>query len=536
MSRIPRLARAAVPALAAALLPAGCGGSGGGGSQAAAVPIPVSVPQAYRPSGHAAAGDVFVQLFEWTWPDVARECEQWLGPKGYRAVQVSPPNEHAVIGGYPWWQRYQPVSYRLDRSRSGTLAQFQDMVARCAAVGVDIYADAVVNHMAADSGILGGVGSAGSPYQKYAYPAVPYGASDFHLPCAVSNYQDAANVQDCELSGLADLRTEAASVRARVAAYLVAMNAMGVAGFRIDAAKHVPAADLDAILAQVDAAAAAAGRAAPYVFLEIIDNPAEAVTPRQYYGVGYVSGGAADITEFLYGYRVSDVFLGRNGATMAGLLPAALDAGLMPSDKAVVFTDNHDNQRSGNIRYADTAYELAVAFTLAQPQGYPVVMSSYGFDLATQAGRDSGPPSSGAGVTSSTFDAAGNSACTAQLGSQQVGRWICEHRRPAIAAMVGFRRYTASAPGGAWQSPAPSTLAFARTGMGFFAVNTGTSDVTASFQTTLPAGSYCDVFGGSFDAVARTCTTTPVAIAADGSATIRVPAGAAVALHGGARL
>src|SRR5688572_12207686 len=83
----------------------------------------------------------FVQLFEWKWTDVARECESYLGPKGFAAVQISPPNEHNWIPSgdgapYPWWMRYQPVSYRLDRSRSGTRAELIDMVNRCNAVGV----------------------------------------------------------------------------------------------------------------------------------------------------------------------------------------------------------------------------------------------------------------------------------------------------------------------------------------------------------------------------------------------------------------
>ena len=35
----------------------------------------------------------------------------------------------------PWWIRYQPVSYILE-SRSGTEAEFIDMVQRCNKVGV----------------------------------------------------------------------------------------------------------------------------------------------------------------------------------------------------------------------------------------------------------------------------------------------------------------------------------------------------------------------------------------------------------------
>src|SRR5262245_33078583 len=40
---------------------------------------------------------VMVHLFEWRWPDVAKECEDFLGPRGFAGVQVSPPNEHAVL-------------------------------------------------------------------------------------------------------------------------------------------------------------------------------------------------------------------------------------------------------------------------------------------------------------------------------------------------------------------------------------------------------------------------------------------------------
>lgn len=31
---------------------------------------------------------VIVQMFEWKWLDIADECERFLGPKGYAAVQV----------------------------------------------------------------------------------------------------------------------------------------------------------------------------------------------------------------------------------------------------------------------------------------------------------------------------------------------------------------------------------------------------------------------------------------------------------------
>ena len=58
-------------------------------------------------------------------------------------MQVSPPSENAVIGvdagstepPRPWWERYQPISYKLE-TRSGTHDQFADMVRRCNNVNV----------------------------------------------------------------------------------------------------------------------------------------------------------------------------------------------------------------------------------------------------------------------------------------------------------------------------------------------------------------------------------------------------------------
>ena len=175
----------------------------------------------------------YVQLFEWTWPDVARECETFLGPAGYTAVQVSPAQEH--IPGEQWWTRYQPVSYRLD-SRGGTRAQFEDMVHRCSAAGVDVYADAVINHM---SMVGEGVGVAGSPYGRYEYP-VPYNYDDFHhcgryADDKIRDYKDSWEVRNCELGGLPDLDTGNEAVQAKIAAYLGDLLDTGVAGLRIDA-------------------------------------------------------------------------------------------------------------------------------------------------------------------------------------------------------------------------------------------------------------------------------------------------------------
>ena len=84
--------------------------------------VGLSAPPAAA-SGDSARKDVTAHLFQWPWRDVAHQCRTTLGPAGYAAVQVTPPQEHVElpVQGYPWWQAYQPVSYKLD-SRYGNPA------------------------------------------------------------------------------------------------------------------------------------------------------------------------------------------------------------------------------------------------------------------------------------------------------------------------------------------------------------------------------------------------------------------------------
>jgi len=519
------------------LLAAACGGGHdalttaptppGGGVPAVR---PVLAPT-YRASGHAAAGDVFVHLFEWKWTDVARECEGVLGPAGFKAVQVSPPEEHSVQSDHTWSERYQPVSYSIERSRSGTGDEFRAMVQRCRAAGVDVYVDAVINHMT--NAPSPGVGSNGTAYTKYEYPGL-YTATDFHTPCTVTNYQDAANVQDCELLGLPDLNTGSASVRQKIAGYLIGLARAGVAGFRIDAAKHIQPVELDSIVGLVNRTLASEGRALPYYFGEVIDYGGEAVKKTDYFGLGYASGGAADVTEFKFRYTANK-FLGANGEHVSQLNPAGPAGsqfsesawGIMPADKAVVFLENHDTQRSDGIWYRDgQTYRLANVWMLAQPYGYPSVMSSYAFDR-TPAGIVAGPPSDANGNTTPV-------SCAASLDAAAVGQWVCEHRDPYIRSMIAFRRVVAGAPVTRWWDDGANAIAFSRGDRGFVAINRNGAALDATVATGLPAGTYCDRLTGG--RAGAGCAGARLTVDAAGTVRLTVGANAAVAVDATTRL
>ena len=483
-----------------------------------------SLAEIYRPSGHMAAGDVFVHLFEWKWTDIATECENVVGPAGFAAVQISPPQEHSITPSHDWSERYQPVSYSVARSRSGTGAEFADMVNRCKAAGVGIIVDAVINHMT--NFPSPGVGSNGTSYSKYEYPG-PYTRSDFHTPCALNNYQSAANVQDCELLSLPDLNTGLASVRQKIADYLLMLARLGVAGFRIDAAKHIQQVELDDIIDWVNTTLAGEGKPLPYFFLEVIGGAGEALSARDYFGEGYGSGGAADITEFTF-VGVGDKFRAVGGQHISQLNPNGTPGnqfsegawGLMPSDKAVVFLQNHDTQHNCGISYRDgSVFRNANVWMLAQPYGYPSILSSYAFDCP--AGNSTGPPS----------DANGNTyalTCSSSLESATIGQWVCEHRDPYIRNMVGFRRVVAGTDVNHWWDDGASAIAFSRGDQGFVAINNGSAVVGMTVGTGMAPGTYCDLLTGGRSGGA--CAGTSVVVDAAGAVPLNLLARSAIAI------
>ncbi|WP_244177872.1 alpha-amylase family glycosyl hydrolase, partial [Streptomyces atriruber] len=273
--------------------------------------------QAAPPGGK----DVTAVLFEWNFASVAKACTDRLGPDGYGYVQVSPPQER--IQGDAWWAAYQPVSYRIG-SRLGDRAAFKNMVDTCHSAGVKVVTDAVINHMTNASG----TGSAGSVFTKYDYPGTYSSADMDDCKSAISNYQDRWNVQHCELGGLADLDTGEDYVRGRIATYLNDLLSLGVDGFRIDAAKHIPVDDLKNIKSRLSSPGV-------YWKQETLYGAGEAVSPSEYIATG-------DPQEFRYGWDLKRVF---NNEKLAYLKNFGEGWGYMPGGTTSVFVANHDTER-----------------------------------------------------------------------------------------------------------------------------------------------------------------------------------------------
>ncbi|KAJ7771487.1 alpha-amylase [Mycena metata] len=448
------------------------------------------------------AQNTIVQLFEWPWDSVASECTNFLGPAGYGYVQVSPPTEH--VTGTQWWTDYQPTSYILV-SKRGSRAQFANMVSTCATAGVGVIADVVLNHMTSGYG----TGFAGSTYTKYNYPAVPYTSSQFHYctgntAADISNYSDAYNVRFCELVGLADLAQEQTSVRTIMATFLNDLLSLGVAGFRIDAAKHMSPTDIAAIRAML--------KSPFYDTQEVIFGQGEAVQPSQYTRTG-------DIIEFRAPSSALTYFTGSPGFSLSQILySSAMGAawGFTDSSIANYIMSNQDTERGGtslNSQAANNAYLLSGIFMLGFNYGTPTVYSGYNYTT-----YDQGAPQSSSGYTNAV-------TCNAN-------GWRCEHRWFGIANMVAFHNAVGTAALTNVVKGTSQQVAFGRGAIGFLIINNDATKWTSTWKTSLPAGTYCDIIHDT-TVSPTTCNGPSYVVSSTGTLSASVAAYDALAIFTG---
>ena len=450
---------------------------------------------------------VGVQMFEWTWNSLAKECTTNLGPAGYDWVEVSPPQEHIL--GSEWWIHYQPVSYKLE-SKLGTRAEFANMVDTCERAGVAIIVDAVINHMAA-SAIEGW---AGTKHEKYEYPGL-YSYDDFHhcdsSTGEITNWYDITEIQECELLGLSDLKTSSPTVQAKIVTYLKDLLSLGVKGFRVDAAKHIAVNDLKQIVEALPSSTS-------FLF-EVYDGPAMPALYREFGNT--------------FGFKWSRLLPGM--FEDAGLLsgeasPAALEL-LEPADGTIAMVTNHDTERDKTtLSYKDKAkFELANMFMLAIPYGKPMIYSGYAF-----ADRDAGPKVSANGTTADAVCPTNPSAAT--VGKVAHGSFVCSHRWAGITGLIQWRDTVGTAAPQNYVSKG-NAYGFSRGKLGFVLFNSGPTKFVGSVRTALPAGIYCNAaVTGKQGAKVACAASARVTVAKDGTAKLNMPGWSALAISKASKL
>ncbi|WP_030618896.1 carbohydrate-binding module family 20 domain-containing protein [Streptomyces fulvoviolaceus] len=447
-----------------------------------------ALPAATAQADATTSGDVIANLWSYNWDSVASECTDVLGPNGYGAVWVAPPAESLKQTNYYWWDVYQPYSYNLN-GRFGTAAQFASMVDACHDAGVKVYTDAVINHTAAQTG----TGYNGTTItNKYDTP--DWDPDDYHTSAECSDsdliiddWSNLTEIQNCELLGLPDLETEDDDVRSGIAAFLNKQIALGVDGFRIDAAKHIPVADLNAIWAKLDNTTAGSD---PYIFEEVYPGSTPAAS--DYYSSG-------DVLDFTYASKLKSAFQGN-----VSDLESLSSSGVLTPANSVSFVTNHDTERNGlHMSYKDgDTYKLANVFELAYKWATPTIYSGFEFSSSDQA-----PPNSNGFVTDTNCSSG----------------WYCLQRDTAITGMVKWHNAVGSESVSNWSTKSSSVIGFGRGSGGYIALNNGSSAATYAFATGMADGTYSNVIDNG-------ATTVTVS---GGSATLTIPAKSAIAFYDG---
>lgn len=438
-----------------------------------------------------ARSDAGVQLFMFNWNSVAKECEESLGPSGISWALVSPPQEH--INMEQWWVHYQPVSYKIE-SRLGTRDQFKAMVDRCKSVGVKIIADAVINHMAGSSY---GTGWAGSNYEKFDYPGI-YSADNFHNCGLTENnqivdYTNREQVQNCELLGLSDLDTGSEIVQGRIVDYLKDLLSLGVAGFRIDAAKHISATELEKIFSELPEDT--------IVMHEVIRGAGEDVQPEEYLSTG-------KLWEFSFSRAMTSFSVG----TVPNI-DESLDTGyFLESEDAISFVSNHDTERNGSAvspQSSPAEFQLATIFMLASDYGTPMLYSGFTYQEYDQA-----PPIEESGLV---LDA----------NCDNTSQWLCIHRSKPVLEMLKWRTETRGLPLSNFTHK-ETYSSWTKGNRGFFAINGSNFPLSTTLQTSLPAGKYCNLL--TREASESDCPGNEIEVSSDGSVRVSMEPLSAIAL------
>lgn len=459
---------------------------------------------------------VGVQLFQWKFTDIAKECTEFLGPNGYSYVQTSPIQECITSNNdgkvYPWYVAYQPLGYNIG-NRLGTEQEFEDMVKSCTLAGVDVVVDVVLNHFSAhalsstietNGGYAAGFGVTSDVWTATNYgqnfPDALYNSTHFHDSVCINDIGSASNpwtndfsVWNCRLSSLVDVATENSFVRSQIAKFLNKLLSYGVVGFRVDATKSIPEGDLKFIFDSLDK-----NYLGNHAF---ISNEIMYAFDSDHTYKNYADTGR--IINFNYAQQVGQIFRGAGSTTtdkIASVLNNFENNQYLVSDAhSTTIIENHDKERDsdGNSNYALSRlnsgwwYKQAQAFSILYPWGLPIVHSGYAFTYDGDSGKPVTAPYSTGGYISPVGEIKDNICPSA---------WWCQHRWSDIFPLVSVRNYLSygsTKPTIKTTASGSNQIYWSVINKGFVLINSaqGTQtnqNLNVQLNTGLPPGSYCN--------------------------------------------
>lgn len=333
-----------------------------------------------------ASADVLLHAFNWKYDDVAARAQE-IADAGYRIVLVAPAYRSE---GSAWWSRYQPQDWRVIHHPLGDTTDFRDMANALDARGVRVYADIVFNHMANESATRTDLNYPGQRVlAQYAADPAYFGAqrlfgnlqynllgsvpsSDFGPSICINDYGSVFQVQNYRLcmgagdAGLPDLQGNDWIV-AQQRSYLTALKAMKVKGFRIDAAKHMK-------LAHINAVFDAGIKSGVHVFGEVITGGGVGNGEYDTFLAPYLQGTDHAAYDFPLHAQLRAAFA--PSGSMSQLVDPGAYGQALPAARAFTFTVTHDMPLNSIFRgmLLNAGDEtLAYAYILGRNGGVPMV-------------------------------------------------------------------------------------------------------------------------------------------------------------------
>jgi alpha-amylase len=237
----------------------------------------------------------------------------------------------------------------------GSEGDLKRLIDKAHGCGLKVIADVVFNHMT----------SMDDYRELNRFPGLPKEA--FHSPCDI-DYSSRGSVVNCWLNGnLPDLDQTNSSVQTIQKNHLKKLLALGVDGFRFDAAKHMAPDMVKNYIDFIDRES----KGNTWNYLEVIED--DGTKAEDYNRV-------AAVTDFVL-YKSLVKAFGFGGSLSSLRVPAAVD-----DPRSVTFGRNHDTVPQNNANcivgcHGDpTDSYLATAYVLARERGTPLILNWDNYD------------------------------------------------------------------------------------------------------------------------------------------------------------
>ena len=374
-----------------------------------------------------ARARVILHAFDWSYDTVAERAPE-IAAAGYGAVLVTPPLKSPITDQCRWFQRYQPQDFRVIDNCDGNKESFVAMIDSLSDVGVLTYADVVVNHMANErsaSTTFPGGDTLAEYAQNFDYWERQrlygdlsnglFSSQDFHPPGCIRNYSDRNEViynRICGAGddpGLPDLRDTVPGdnwVLDQRRQYVQALYDLGVRGFRLDAAKHMPSGAIQYFVPDPIAANA-------QIFAEIITTGGTEDTQYRLFLEPFLQSLPTSFEAYDFPLLHGMINALSMGQPLASLADPHATGYALDNQRAITVAVTHDIPYNDVFHYLimdPIDEELAYAYIMGRDGGTPMV-----FDDGTTVG----PP----------------------YGQAHGGRWQGVWNRDRITRMVQFHNH-----------------------------------------------------------------------------------------------